>query len=162
VSYARTQQGRYEDAKKAAEEMAANVRNHVDHMQMLEAFVLNPLFVNLRFHRWDEILRLPDPNTNWKLHTAFTHYARAMAFAAQGRSADAAGEQKIFDDLRGALPPDSMFLGNNKAAKFLDVATATLQAQMAWSRGLKDQSIVHWREAVELESKLAYDEPPAW
>jgi len=162
VSYARAQQGRYDDAKKAAREMVANVRDNADHMQTLEGFVLNPLFVDLRFRRWDEILRAPAPNTNWKLHTAFWHYARAMAFAAQGRIADSGEEHKKFDDLRNTLPPETQFLINNKASSFLEVAAATLEAQIAWTRGRQDQSIRHWRHAVELESKLAYDEPPAW
>ena len=43
VSYARAQQGRYDDAKKAAEEMVVNVRDGVDHMQMLEGHLADTL-----------------------------------------------------------------------------------------------------------------------
>jgi tetratricopeptide (TPR) repeat protein len=162
VSYSRAQQGRYEEAKKSAEEMAANVRESIDHMQMLEAFALNPLFVDLRFHRWAEILQTPEPNRNWKLHTAFWHYARAMAFAAQGRMTDAGAEHNRFADLLKTLPPDTQFLSNNKASPFLEVAAETLEAQIDWVRGRRAESIAHWRHAVELEANLAYDEPPAW
>lgn len=42
------------------------------------------------------------------------------------------------------------------------LAAATLDAQLAWARGEKDKSIQHWRRAVELESGVQYDEPPAW
>src|SRR5690606_21626398 len=53
VAYARAQQGRYEEAKAAAEEMAARVGDFDLEMQMLEGFRLYPLMVDLRFHRWD-------------------------------------------------------------------------------------------------------------
>src|SRR5262249_14334318 len=100
VSYARAQEGRYDDAKRAAQEMAANVRSGVDEMQMLEGFVLSPLFVDLRFHRWNEILQSPKPNKDWKLQTAFWHYARGMTFAGQGNMTEAEKERRQFNELR--------------------------------------------------------------
>jgi tetratricopeptide (TPR) repeat protein len=44
----------------------------------------------------------------------------------------------------------------------LAFAAATLDAQLAWARGEKARSIQAWRRAVELESTIQYDEPPAW
>ena len=162
ISYARAQQGRYGEAKQAAEEMVQNVRDADLQMQMLEGFHLYPLMVDLRFHRWDDILKTPAPTPERKLHRAFWQYARAMALAAQGKLDDAAAEQKQFESLRKAVPSESQFLINNKSSDILALAAATLDARLAWARGEKEKSIREWRRAVKLESKIQYDEPPAW
>ena len=162
ISYARAQQGRYDEAKQAAQEMVQNVRDADLQMQMLEGFHLYPLMVDLRFHRWDDILKTPAPTPERKLHRAFWQYARAMALAGQGKLNDAAAEQKQFESLRKAVPSESQFLINNKSSDILALASATLDARLAWARGEKEKSIREWRRAVKLESKIQYDEPPAW
>jgi hypothetical protein len=55
-----------------------------------------------------------------------------------------------------------LYLINNKASDVLALAAATLEAQLAWARGEKDESIRQWRRAVELEAAVQFDEPPAW
>ena len=162
ISYARAQQGRYDEARQAAQEMARNVGAADLQMQMLEGFHLYPLMVDLRFHRWDDILKAADPGPERKLHRAFRHYARAMALAGQGKLAEAAAERKQFGSLRKAVPPQSQFIINNKSSDILALAAATLDAQFAWARGEKEKSLEEWRRAVKLESKIQYDEPPAW
>ena len=162
ISYARAQQGRYDEARQAAQEMVRNVGDADLKMQMLEGFHLYPLMVDLRFHRWDDILSTPDPGPDRQLHRAFRQYARAMALAGQGKLAEAVVEQKQFESLRKAVPPESQFMINNKSSDILALAAATLDAQVAWARGEKEQAIQAWRQAVKLESKIQYDEPPAW
>jgi len=162
IAYARAQQGRYEEAKQAAQEMVQNVGDADVQMQMLEGFLLYPLMIDLRFHRWDDILQAPAPKAERKLHRAFWQYARAMALAGQGKLPEAAAEQQQFESLRQAIPAASQFLLNNKSSDILAFAAATLDAQLAWARGEKEKSIHAWRRAVELESTIQYDEPPAW
>jgi Flp pilus assembly protein TadD len=85
-----------------------------------------------------------------------------MALAGQGKLAEAAAEQKQFESLRKAVPAESQFLINNKSSDILALAAATLHAQLAGARGEKERAIQEWRRAVKLESKIQYDEPPAW
>ena len=118
--------------------------------------------VDLRFHRWDDILKAPAPRAERKLHRAFWRYARAMALSGQGKLKEAAAEQKRFESLRKAIPAESQFLINNKSSDILALAAATLEAQLTWARKEKEKSIDEWRHAVELESTIQYDEPPAW
>jgi tetratricopeptide (TPR) repeat protein len=162
ISYARAQQGRYDEARQAAQEMTQNIGDADLQMQMLEGFHLYPLMIDLRFHRWDEILRASAPQPERKLHRAFWQYARAMALIGQGKLAEAEAERKQFESLRKAIPAESQFLNNNKASDLLALAAATLDAQLARVRGDKEKSIRDWRRAVKLESKIHYDEPPAW
>jgi tetratricopeptide (TPR) repeat protein len=162
IAYARAQQGRYDEARQAAQEMAQNVGDADLKMQMLEGFHLYPLMVDLRFHRWDDILRAPEPGPERKLQRAFRAYARAMALAAQGKVSEAAAERQQFDSLRKAVPADSQFLINNKASAILGLAEATLNAQLAEARSENPKAVEEWRRAIELEAKIQYDEPPAW
>ena len=162
VSYARAQQGRYAEAKEAALQMVRQTGDADLQMQMLEAFLLYPLVTDLRFHRWDDILATPRPRSERKLLGAFWQYARGMAFAGKGDLQHAVAARNELESQRSALTTDVMFLGNNKGADVLALAAATLDAQMAWSRGDKEKSISEWRRAVDLESTIQYDEPPAW
>jgi tetratricopeptide (TPR) repeat protein len=162
IAYARAQQGRYDEAKQAAREMVENVGDADLGMQMLEGFHLYPLMVDLRFRRWDEILRTPEPRAERKLLRAFWQFARAMALAGQGRLNEAAAEQAQLEAQRTAMPAELLYLLNNKSSDMLALAAATLDAQLAWERGEKETSIQGWRRAVELESTLQYDEPPPW
>jgi tetratricopeptide (TPR) repeat protein len=162
IAYARAQQGRYAEAKQAARDMVENVGDADLEMQMLEGFHLYPLMVDLRFHRWDEILKTPEPQTERKLLRAFWQFARAMALAGQGKTNEAAAEQTQLEALRTAMPAELRYLLNNKASDMLALASATLDAQLAWARGEQGKSIQAWRRAVERESTLQYDEPPPW
>ncbi len=162
IAYARAQQGRYEEAKQAADEMLANVGDGDREMQMLEGFRLYPLMVDLRFHRWDMLLAAPEPDKERLLSHAFWRYARAMALAAQGKAREATAEQRRFERERAAVLPEGQYLINNKAGDLLALAAGTLDAQLAAARGDSAAAIAAWRRAVTLEAALQYDEPPAW
>lgn len=162
ISYARAQQGRYEEAKQSALDMVRNVGDADMEMQMLEAFLLYPLIADLRFHRWDAILATPAPKAERKLSRAFWQYAKAMALARKGNLKAASAARTEFETLRRAVPADSMYLLNNKSSDFLALASATLDAELSWARGGKEKSIEEWRKATALEATIQYDEPPAW
>ncbi|HMA18420.1 MAG TPA: tetratricopeptide repeat protein [Thermoanaerobaculia bacterium] len=164
IAYARAQQGRYDEAIQAARDMVRNVGDSdlQPKMQILEGFLLYPLMVDLRFHRWDDILRASAPRGERKLSTAFRQYARAMAFAGQGKLSEAAATRREFEALRQALPPEAMYIVNNKASDLLALSAATLDAHLAGARGEKDEAIRLWKRAIEVEKTIQYDEPPPW
>jgi tetratricopeptide (TPR) repeat protein len=164
IAYARAQEGKYAESMQAARDMVANVSGGLADIPMLEGFLLYPLMVELRFHDWNTIVAEAEPPRG--AERAFTHtfwrYARAMALAGQGKTRDAAAEQKRFERERAALAPDAMFLLNNKASELLALSSATLAAQLAEARGEREAAITEWRRANTIYSALAYDEPPAW
>src|SRR6202521_5853692 len=73
--------GRYAEARKNADLLAANVAPHVKEMPPLEGFMTIPLAVEIRFHHWGEILKMPAPDPSMKAATGFWHFARGMALA---------------------------------------------------------------------------------
>jgi tetratricopeptide (TPR) repeat protein len=162
VAYARAQQGRYDDASRAAKQMVELVGDGDLEMQMLEGFHLYPLMVDLRFGRWDDVLSAPQPDARRPLSVAFWRYARATALAGQGRMREAQAEQRRFEKQSKALPEDSKYLLNNKSSDVLALAGATLSARIAAAGGDAERSIAELERAIGLEAGIQYDEPPAW
>jgi tetratricopeptide (TPR) repeat protein len=154
-------QGRFDDAKKAAERLAAHVSPHVKDMPMLEGFLPTPTFVLLRFHRWDDILKLSAPDPKLPVASAIHHFARGMAFAATGKAEEAQKEREEFRRLRDAIPADAMYGMRNKVREVLAVPDGILDGNIAW--GAKDaKAIASLQAAAEAEDKLNYMEPKDW
>src|SRR5882672_1757365 len=78
--------GNYTEARKNADLLAANVGPHVKEMPPLEGFMTIPLAVEVRFHHWDEILKMPQPDPAMKIATVFWHFGRGMALADTGQT----------------------------------------------------------------------------
>lgn len=162
LAYASTMDGRYADAKKAADQLSANVIPVVPQMPlMIEGFVPFPYLVLLRFNKWDEILKLPQPGPNLPITTTMWHYARGVAFASTGKIREAVNEQKAFATSAKAIPEEAMY-GLNPAGNIINLAGVVLNAEIVQARGDKETAIELWKNAVHLQDNLQYDEPPGW
>jgi tetratricopeptide (TPR) repeat protein len=132
-------------------------------MPVAEVYVPTPIFVLTRFHRWEEILKLPPPNPSLAMTTAFWHFARGGAFAAKSQIAMAEAERTILETAQKGTPADLEFsFFFNKAKNFLDLAAMILDARIANAKGDHEQAIKYWENAVEVENGLNYGEPPEW
>src|SRR5437870_4603337 len=156
--------GNYEEAKKTAGVLAAHVGPHVKEMPPLEGFMTIPIAVNVRFHRWDDILKMPQPDPAMKTTTVFWHFARGMALAATGKVADADGEYKIVSDAEEATSPDVVFAMpvNNKAKDVLRIARDVLGAKIALAKKDNAGAIAKLQSAVATQDMLKYSEPEDW
>src|SRR5580698_4167287 len=101
--------GNYAEAKKNADLLAEHVGPAVKMMPPLEGFMTIPMAVDLRFHRWDDILAMKQPDKDLKVTTGFWHFARGMALAGKGRLEEAEAEYKIVSDAEAATSPDAIF-----------------------------------------------------
>ena len=156
--------GDYEQSKKAADMLAANVGPHVKDMPPLEAFMAVPMAVDVRFQKWDEILAMPQPSADQKTATAFWHFSRGMALAGKGKFAEADAEYKTLAATRDATPADMIFAMpfNNKTKDILTIAADVLGAKIALGKKDNAKAIAQLTEAVAVQDKLAYGEPPDW
>src|ERR1700686_3868769 len=116
--------GRYAEARKNAALLAANVGPHVKEMPPLEGFMTIPMAVEVRFHHWNEILKMPAPDPSMKTATVFWHFGRGLALAGTGKVADAEAEKKMLSDAQAATPADEIFNApiNNKTKNILEIA----------------------------------------
>jgi tetratricopeptide (TPR) repeat protein len=163
LSAAHSMEGRFADAKQAADELVAHVGPMVHEMPAAEAYLPTPIFVLLRFHRWDEVLKRTTPDPRLVMTTAFWHFARGCAAAATGQIAVAEVARRSLEATRENTPGNAEFSWfSNKARKFLDLAANILDARIAAGRGDPERAIAHWKEAVRIEDGLNYGEPPEW
>ncbi len=155
----RMEQGRFEDAKQAADKIKEFLEPAFDtDPMMIDYFLPNSLFVLLRFQQWDEVLAMPMPDARMFMTKAFWHYGQTLALAAKGRMEEATAEKAAFSAARSNIPPDWMWMFN-PADTMLNLAAIILEVQLAPD---EQTALAHWRSAVTAQDALIYDEPPAW
>ena len=161
LAAAYSMQGRFRDALAAAEGLEANVRPRLPQMSFLEDFLPTKTQLLVRFRRFDDILKSPEPPASLTYTNALWHWARALAYTATGKTQQALAEQKTFAAAAKALPANARF-GANLGRDVLQIAEHVLSARIAGARGERKLAIELMRQAVALEDALAYSEPPDW
>ena len=156
--------GNYAQAKKAADTLAAHVGPLVKDMPPLEAFMTIPVAVNVRFQKWDDIMKMAQPSADMKVTIAYWHFARGMALAGTGKVSDAETEYKTLAAVRDATPQDAIFSMpfNNRTKDILAIASNVLGAKIAMAKKDNAAAIGMLQEAVAVQDKLSYGEPPDW
>jgi tetratricopeptide (TPR) repeat protein len=156
--------GNYLESRRGAQLLAANVSPHVKDMPPLEGFMTVPLAVEVRFHKWNEILKAPQPDPNMHTATVFWHFARGLALAATDKLDEAEAEHKIVAEAEEKTPPDAIFQMpiNNKTKDILKIAENVLGAKISLEKGDMDATVNQLRVAVAAQDSLKYDEPQDW
>jgi tetratricopeptide (TPR) repeat protein len=156
--------GDYPEAMKNAQMLAAHVRPHVKDMPPLEGFVIIPIAVDVRFRRWDDILKMPKPSAEMKTETVFWHFARGLALAAKGKPEEAQVDYQVVADAEKNTPEDVIFAMpvNNKTKDVLKIARDVLGAKIALAKKDNAGAIEQLQEAVKVQDSLKYNEPEDW
>jgi hypothetical protein len=156
--------GNYAEAKKNADLLAAHVGPHVKEMPPLEGFMTIPMAVEIRFHKWEQILAMSKPDPGMKTATVFWHFGRGLALAGTGKVSEAEAEYKIVADAEAATPPDVIFNMpiNNKAKDIMKIAESVLGGQIAVAKKDNTGAIAMFRDAIVIQDTLKYGEPPDW
>ncbi len=155
-------EGRYVEAKAAADGLATRLMPHAKTMPMLDSFIMTPFWVDARFGKWDAILAAPEPPKELPSTHVMWRYARTLAFAARGEQEKATAERENFTADAAVFPADANLGKFNPSKDLLALAAQVLDARVAMARGSKEEAVAHWQKAVELQDALNYHEPPDW
>jgi tetratricopeptide (TPR) repeat protein len=157
-------QGRFSDAKQAADRVAEQLAPHAAMMPMVESMVVMPVSVLMRFSKHADVLGLEAPPADRRVQLAWYHFARGTSLAKLGKVDEAAQERKRLTPAIAAIPDTAAFGGGGwaTAASAFSVAALSLDARIAGARNQHDQAIKYWQQAVAAADKLPYDEPPVW
>jgi tetratricopeptide (TPR) repeat protein len=161
LAIAHTLQGRYRDAIKAARQFGRQVASTIPDVPGIEGFLPAPALINVRFRKWDEVLKLPRPPRAYAGPLAVWHFARGMALAARGRIKAAEAERVEFAGALAEMPAGEAW-GRNRAADVLGIAAAMLDGNLAWALGERSAAIAFFESGVAAEDALSYDEPVPW
>ncbi|HEY6248588.1 MAG TPA: hypothetical protein VI685_01430, partial [Candidatus Angelobacter sp.] len=156
--------GDYAEAHKAAEMLAAHVSPMVKDVPPLEAFMTVPIMVEMRFQKWDQVMKTPQPPAAMNTTTVFWHFARGMALADTGKISEAEAEYKLVVDAEQHTPPGLIFAMpiNNHTKDVLMIGENVLGAKIAMAKHDSAGAVQMLRRAVSVQDSLNYDEPPDW
>lgn len=155
-------EGRYAEAKEAADALAARLMPHAKMMPMLDGFLMTPLWVDARFSKWDAILARPEPAPELIETHLMWRYTRALAFSAQHDATKTAAEIASFEKEESAIPADRP-IGLQPTSRVVHaVMRGILLARLDEAQSKQEDAIKHWQAAVEAQDKLSYDEPQDW
>jgi len=172
--YAAGMNGQFKVSLDAANMVADTARPALDEIPMAEITIPEPMMPLLRFGRWDDVLKLPIPNPKFLGATMYSHFGRGVAFAEKGQLADAEAERKAFAESVAKLPAGLAFgMLYNDWSVITGIASHVLNARIAWAEmksaspaNTKDVdigiAIDNLRQAVAIQDKMNYDEPPEW
>lgn len=163
LQYAAMFEGQSAIAIQAARDSVATIPREVVLAlpQFLESFQGAPYHALVRFGRWDDILREPEPEAVLYSTRVMHHYARGIAFAATGRVDEAQKELAAFDKAF-ELVPESYLLGNNPTRTVLQVARPMLEGELEYRRGNHERAFELLGDAAKRDDALHYDEPWGW
>ena len=164
IAMAAAMNGNYPESRRGAQLLAANVGPHVKEMPPLGGFMTVPLAVEVRFHKWNEILKAPQPDPAMHTATVFWHFARGLALAGTGKLEEAEAEHKFVAEAEEKTPPDAIFQMpiNNKTKDILKIAENVLGAKISLAKNDMDATVNQLRAAVATQDLLKYDEPQDW
>jgi len=158
-------QGRFADALKPAETLSKRLDGnpHAAMFPFVESIIVAPTSVLMRFHKYDEILALPEPAADKPLRAAWRHYARGIAFVRTGKVDEAVKERAALTASQAQIPKEVQWGSQGMAAtQAMDLAGLVLDARIASARGEHDKAILLYRRAVAIQDQMPYDEPPTW
>lgn len=122
-----------------------------------------PYYVNVKFGKWDKILKMENKDVSLKYPDAVRHYARGMAYTGLGEMENARMELKALEGFSNDESLKEVTIWDfNNTHQLLQIAKRVLEAEILASEKEFEKSIILLNEAVDIEDALAYQEPPDW
>ena len=156
--------GRGQLALASARKLAGQVpREALATVPILQGFLVVPYWAMVRFGQWDAILADKGPQHATAFTTGVWHYARAMAFIARDRLAEAEQElTKLTAQAGDASLKGQTTFSTNTGASILRIAPEVVAGEIAAKRKDWDRALLHLERAVRFEDTLIYQEPADW
>ncbi|HJT21569.1 MAG TPA: hypothetical protein VJ746_13920 [Nitrospira sp.] len=157
-----TMEGRSAESIAAAESLLGTVTEEEARKERVkEQYLPIRLYSLIRFGRWDDLLKEPPPTKGLRMVEGIWRLGRGLALSATGRLQSAAGEHYALEGLtkkirRARAPEEKM------ERDLLKVAERLLAGELAARHQRYDEAVKALKDAVKLEEKLQYSEPPLW
>ena len=121
-----------------------------------------PYFAHAQFSSPEKILAVADPGDKFPFVKASWHYARGVAYAAQGNIAAATAEAEFIDAIVNKADLSILIDNVIPADVMLQIGRHVLLGRIAQRKGYSNTAIDEFRQAVSLQDSLPYMEPPFW
>ncbi|MBL7873263.1 MAG: hypothetical protein JNM78_16715 [Cyclobacteriaceae bacterium] len=128
----------------------------------LQHWYTMPWYNMVRFGKWNEILKLKEPEDSLKYLKAVWHYARGMAYTRTNKVNEASRELTQLKMLVANPFMENTIGGFNSFKNVLSIGENILEAEIEAVQKNYDKAIILVKKAVEIEDNLLYQEPPDW
>ena len=129
----------------------------------LQHYYTIPYYVAVKFSMWDIILSLPAPAKDLVYPKTIWHYARSMAYLGKNDMKNAQKESAQLKALAADTSLQHLTVWDiNTTADLAQIATKVVSATIAAKQNQPEASVALLKEAVAIEDKLNYNEPPDW
>lgn len=161
-----TMEGREQVSMEAAYSTAEHV--NTDMMRelgfgTLQHYRVIPLYGSVRFGRWDEILSYPEPDQDLIYPRGVWHYARGMAFVGKVQLEQAETELNKLKTIAADERLKEITIWDiNTTQELMQIGSRVLEGEIAAQRENYERAVMLLREALMIETQLAYNEPPDW
>jgi tetratricopeptide (TPR) repeat protein len=160
--WAATFEGRSAVALADARKLAGHSHLEPEVFGLPELFELQPLFVLVRFGKWAEVLKEPQPPVQARLMNALWHYARGLAFKHRGDPVLAGKELAALRAIGLEPALQDKYTAFAPTIRLITIAEQVLAAEIAAGNRRFDEAIARLQRAVLLQDGLMYNEPPDW
>lgn len=155
--------GAKEDVIAATEKLTAVTSGEASKdLVWLQAILTAPYSAHAQFSDPDVILALADPGGRLPFVKGFWHYARGVAYAYQGDIKAASAEAEAIGRLIADKGLSNLGAQNLPARDVLGIARYVVEARIEQAQGDYRGAEHHLREAIKLQDKVPYMEPPYW
>ncbi|WCB93342.1 hypothetical protein DSM104299_02055 [Baekduia alba] len=163
LAYGAMMRGQREAALAASRAMIADLPEGLLEQvaPFVDGFVTLPMKVMMRFGMWEQMLEEPEALEILPVSRVFRLAMRATALTVLDRLPEAQLERAAFRRAAAALPERTL-VGRNPAALVFGIADKVLKGEIAAQEERFDVAITSLEEAVDLESRLRWAEPPDW
>ena len=123
---------------------------------------MTPMFVYLRFGKWDEILKMPPPGQSLAYSNVLYHFGRGIAFSRRQSLSDASRE---LDLMRESMKDSSLTIPFSPFSAAIDgakVAEQILLGVIHDEKKLYEGAVRHYMMADSIETNMIYNEPRDW
>lgn len=122
-----------------------------------------PFYVNVKFGKWKDILKMENKVPDLDYPQAIFHYAQGMAYM---RTGDMAMAKKELDSLALKAAREDLrevtIWDINSVFDLVQIAEKVLRAEILATENKHTESIQLLKEAIAIEDQLNYNEPPDW
>ncbi len=129
---------------------------------VLQYIYMTPVFNHIRFGKWDEILKEPQPDKAHVYSNVLYHFARSIAYSRKN-DRDAASNE--LDAMREFMKDSSLNIPMtpfSAPSVGAEVAHMLLLGVIHEDKDLLDGAIKYYKKADSIETKMVYNEPRDW
>ncbi len=160
---ASSMEGRSKLAIDSARKVAQNVKlEQIKEFPTVEFFKTIPILALVQFGKWDEVLEEPEFPKNLDYSQAIRNYARGVAFARRGQLDKAKAEAAELVKKKEAVTVSFLDKNDYPASDLINIADKLLIGEIAMAEKDNDKAIKSFEDAVTIQDKLPYMEPPFW